>query len=58
VTFTKLNLSDNKIGLEGAASIAHSLLTNVTLTKLNLGNNDIGPEGAYKCGTHQIKFMA
>jgi hypothetical protein len=33
ITHTKLNLSDNKIGPEGAASIAHSLLTNTHRTK-------------------------
>jgi hypothetical protein len=32
---TELNLRYNNIGPKGAASIAHSLLTNVTLTKLN-----------------------
>jgi hypothetical protein len=45
VTLARLNLRANNIGPEGAASIAHLLLTNMTLTGLNLWYNNIGPEG-------------
>jgi len=43
---TKLDLSYNNIGHEGAKVIDEPLRTNTTLTKLNLSRNEIGYEGA------------
>eukprot|EP01006_Ploeotia_vitrea_P040674 TRINITY_DN66446_c0_g2_i1.p1 TRINITY_DN66446_c0_g2~~TRINITY_DN66446_c0_g2_i1.p1 ORF type:complete len:1081 (+),score=140.50 TRINITY_DN66446_c0_g2_i1:81-3245(+) len=42
---TKLNLSNNKIGPEGAAFLADLLEENQTLRVLNLNQNKIGDEG-------------
>ena len=44
-TLTKLNLSSNLIGSEGAISLANALKQNTTLKTLLLRNNQIGPEG-------------
>ena len=43
IGLTSLNLSDNRIGAEGARAL--STLTN--LTSLNLSDNSIGDEGAH-----------
>jgi len=40
----ELNLSENKIGDEGARLINEGLKVNSTLTMLNLENNDISDE--------------
>ena len=40
------DLSYNKIGSEGATSIAESLKINSSITQINLGFNKIGSEGA------------
>ena len=41
-----LDLSRNKIGLEGTSALGEALKVNAVLTKLELWNNNIGPEGA------------
>ncbi len=43
---TKLWLSNNNIGLEGAIAIAEALKVNAVVTTLSLGSNNIGVEGA------------
>ena len=45
-TLTTLNLWNNNIGPDGAASLAIALQNNTTLTTLNLRNNPIGDVGA------------
>ena len=50
-TITKLNLSNNQIGPEGAIAIAAALKDNKTITTLGLHNNQIGPEGAIAIAT-------
>ncbi len=47
---TELNLSDNKIGVQGASMIASFLSSNNTLSILNLANNNIGTKGAFIFG--------
>jgi len=47
---TKLNLSLNNIGDEGAKVIGEVLRTNTTLTQLHLSENNIGDEGAKVIG--------
>lgn len=43
---TSLTLHSNKIGVEGARSLAAASVRNATLTSLNLNVNQIGSEGA------------
>jgi len=43
---TELNISNNKIGSEGAAALASALRVNRVLKTLDLFNNRIGDEGA------------
>jgi len=45
-TLTKLNLSKNEIGVDGAESIAESLKVNSALNSLDLHDNKIGDQGA------------
>eukprot|EP01012_Entosiphon_sulcatum_P022744 TRINITY_DN27735_c0_g1_i1.p1 TRINITY_DN27735_c0_g1~~TRINITY_DN27735_c0_g1_i1.p1 ORF type:complete len:1123 (+),score=337.23 TRINITY_DN27735_c0_g1_i1:119-3487(+) len=45
-TLTKLNVSNNKVGPEGARYLADMLEENTGLTELNLNNNHIGDDGA------------
>jgi len=47
---TKLDLSKNKIGVEGAKLIGEALKTNTTLTELDLSNSNIEVEGAKVIG--------
>ena len=42
----ELDLSENKIGPEGAAAVAKALASNESVIELNLGGNGIGPDGA------------
>lgn len=41
-----LNLSNNKIGDEGAADLARGIAQNLTLTEVNLENNEVSDAGA------------
>ena len=43
---TKLYLTDNNIGDDGAKALAEALKVNAVLTELNLNWNEIGPVGA------------
>ena len=46
MVLTKLELSGNRIGNEGAIAIAEALKVNAVLTTLFLNDNQIGDEGA------------
>jgi hypothetical protein len=44
-SLTKIDLTSNKIGAEGAKYVAEALKVNTSLTKIILFNNNIGAEG-------------
>ena len=45
VSCSQLNLYDNRIGPEGAKSLADALKVNASLTSIQLKNNKLGDEG-------------
>ncbi len=50
IPFRRLNLSDNYIGAQGAASLGEALRVNTSITSLNLSCNYIGAAGAASLG--------